>query len=118
MRVGDKEIRSGGELFGNLKRVPVVAYGGENVVNVNGTPLAMGKKGAYVISHLDNKKDEAQVLLALWPFHANRSRRFAREPYKNNHLGADYYRRVLMANPATPAFKKRRDDGPRRYGYR
>ncbi|MFO1526457.1 MAG: tetratricopeptide repeat protein [Turneriella sp.] len=106
MRVGDKEIRSSGELFGNLKRVPVVAYGGENVVNVNGTPLAMGKKGAYVISHLDNKKDEAQVLLALGSFHANPSRRFAREPYKNNYLGADYYRRVLMANPATPAFKK------------
>ncbi|MBN8219455.1 MAG: hypothetical protein J0L53_00945 [Spirochaetes bacterium] len=106
-RVGDKEIRSSGELFGALKRVPVVAYaGGETMVNVNGTPLAMGKKGAYVISHLDNRRDEAQVLLALGQFHSNPSRRFGREPYKNNFLGADYYRRVLMANPATPSFKK------------
>lgn len=106
-KVGDKEIRSSGELFGALKRVPVVAYAGnESAVSVNGTPLAMAKKGAYVISHLDNKKDEAQVLLALGQFHSNPSRRFSREPYKNNFLGADYYRRVLMANPATPAFKK------------
>lgn len=106
VKAGDKEIRSSGELFGSLKRVPVVAYNGENMVAVNGTPLALVKKGAYVISHLDNKKDEAQVLLALGQFHANPSRRFAREPLKNNYLGADYYRRVLMANPATPAFKK------------
>jgi tetratricopeptide (TPR) repeat protein len=106
-RVGDKEIRSSAELFGQVKRVPVVAYaGGENAVSVNGTPLAMGKKGAYVISHLDNKKDEAQVLLALGQFHSNPSRRFAREAYKNNFLGADYFRRVLMSNPAAPAFKK------------
>ncbi len=106
-KVGDKEVRSSAELFGALKRVPVVAYaGGESMVAVNGTPLAVGKKGAYVISHLDNRKDEAQVLLALGQFHSNPSRRFGREPYKNNFLGADYYRRVLMANPATPAFKK------------
>lgn len=106
-KVTDKEVRSSAELFGALKRVPVVAYAGnENMVAVNGTPLALGKKGAYVISHLDNRKDEAQVLLALGSFHSNPSRRFSREPYKNNFLGADYYRRVLMANPATPAFKK------------
>lgn len=106
-RAGDKEIRSSAELFGNVKRVPVVAYaGGDNAIAVNGTQLAMGKKGAYVISHLDNKKDEAQVLIALGQFHSNPSRRFAREAYKNNFLGADYYRRVLMSNPATPAFKK------------
>lgn len=106
-RVGDKDVRSSAELFGSLKRVPVVAYsGGESAVSVNGTPLGLGRKGAYVITHLDNKKDEAQVLLALGSFHANPSRRFSKEPYKNNYLGADYYRRVLMANPATPAFKK------------
>ncbi|AFM11229.1 tetratricopeptide repeat protein [Turneriella parva] len=106
-RAGDKEIRSSAELFGSVKRVPVVAYaGGDNAIAVNGTQLAMGKKGAYVISHLDNKKDEAQVLIALGQFHSNPSRRFAREAYKNNFLGADYYRRVLMSNPATPAFKK------------
>jgi tetratricopeptide (TPR) repeat protein len=106
-KVTDKEVRSSAELFGALKRVPVVAYAGnENMVAVNGTPLALGKKGAYVISHLDNRKDEAQVLLALGSFHSNPSRRFGREPYKNNFLGADYFRRVLMANPATPAFKK------------
>ncbi len=107
VRAGDKDVRSSAELFGTLKRVPVVAYaGGEGAVSVNGTALAMGKKGAYVISHLDNKKDEAQVLNALGQFHSNPSRRFAREPYKNNFLAADYYRRVLMSNPATPVFKK------------
>ena len=106
VKAGDKEIRSSNELFGSLKRVPVVAYNGDSMVAVNGTPLALVKKGAYVVSHLDNKKDEAQVLLALGQFHSNPSRRFAREPLKNNYLGADYYRRVLMANPATPAFKK------------
>lgn len=106
VKAGDKEIRSSGELFGSLKRVPVVAYNGDSMVVVNGTPLALVKKGAYVISHLDNKKDEAQVLLALGQFHANPSRRFARDALKNNYLGADYYRRVLMAHPAAPAFKK------------
>jgi tetratricopeptide (TPR) repeat protein len=106
-RAGDKEVRSSAELFGALKRVPVVKYaGGDKAVSVNGTALSLGKKGAYVISHLDNKKDEAQVLLALGQFHSNPSRRFAREAYKNNYLGADYYRRVLMSNPSTPAFKK------------
>lgn len=106
-RVGDKDVRSSAELFGSLKRVPVVAYsGGESAVSVNGTLLALGKKGAYVITHLDKKKDEAQVLLALGAFHANPSRRFSRDPLKNNYLGADYYRRVLMANPTSPAFKK------------
>ncbi|HMY10417.1 MAG TPA: tetratricopeptide repeat protein, partial [Turneriella sp.] len=107
VKAGDREVRSSGELFGALKRVPVVQYGGgDNSLSVNGTQLALSKKGAYVISHLDNKRDEAQVLLALGSFHGNPSRRFAREPYKNNYLAADYYRRVLMANPATPAFKK------------
>jgi len=105
-KVGDKEVRSAPEIFGSLKRVPVVSYGGNATVTVNGTPLTLGKKGAYVITHLDNKKDEAQVLLALGSFHSNPSRRFSREPFKNNFLGADYYRRVLMSNPATPSFKK------------
>jgi len=106
-KVGDKEVRSSAELFGALKRVPVVAYaGGEGAVAVNGTPLTLTKKGAYVVAHLDNKRDEALVLLALGAFHSNPSRRFAREFYKNNFLGADYYRRVLMARPAAPAFKK------------
>lgn len=107
VRAGDKDIRSSADLFGSLKRVPVVAYAaGEGVLSVNGTQLALGKKGAYVLSHLDNKKDEAQVLNALGQFHSNPARRFAREPYKNNFLAADYYRRVLMSNPATPMFKK------------
>ncbi|MBS0618034.1 MAG: tetratricopeptide repeat protein [Spirochaetes bacterium] len=106
-KVGEKEVRSSAELFGSLKRVPVVAYaGGEGTVAVNGTPLTLTKKGAYVVAHLDNKRDEALVLLALGSFHSNPSRRFAREFYKNNYLGADYYRRVLMARPAAPAFKK------------
>lgn len=106
VKAGEREVRSSAELFGALKRVPVVAYAGDGWLSVNGTQLALGKKGAYVISHLDNKRDEAQVLLALGSFHGNPSRRFAREPYKNNYLAADYYRRVLMANPATPAFKR------------
>lgn len=107
VKAGDREVRSSAELFGALKRVPVVSYGsGEGWLSVNGTQLALARKGAYVLSHLDNKRDEAQVLLALGSFHGNPSRRFAREPYKNNYLAADYYRRVLMANPATPAFKK------------
>lgn len=107
VKVGDREVRSGAELFGLLKRVPVVSYaGGDGTLSVNGIQLAVKKKGAYVVSHLDNKRDEAQVLLALGSFHGNPSRRFAREPYKNNYLAADYYRRVLMANPATPAFRK------------
>ncbi|GAB4432017.1 MAG: tetratricopeptide repeat protein [Turneriella sp.] len=107
VKAGDREVRSSAELFGALRRVPVVNYGGsEGFLSVNGTQLVLSKKGAYVISHLDNKRDEAQVLLALGSFHGNPSRRFAREPHKNNYLAADYYRRVLMANPATPAFKK------------
>lgn len=107
VKVGDREVRSSAELFGTFKRVPVVSYGGsEGYLSVNGVQLVLGKKGAYVISHLDNKRDEAQVLLSLGSFHGNPSRRFAREPYKNNYLAADYYRRVLMASPATPAFKK------------
>ncbi len=107
VKVGDTEVRSSAEIFGALKRVPVVKYAGnEKTIKVNGTDLALRKKGAYVVSHLDNAKDEALVLLALGSFHSNPSPRFAREPYKNNFLGADYYRRILMATPAMPTFKK------------
>ncbi|MCX7634022.1 MAG: tetratricopeptide repeat protein, partial [Turneriella sp.] len=107
VQVAGREVRSAAEVFSVLKRVPVVRYGtSERVLRINNTELSMSKKGAYVITHLDNKRDEAQVLLALGAFHGNPSRRFAREPYKNNLLAADYYRRVLMANPATPMFKK------------
>ncbi|MBV6493848.1 MAG: hypothetical protein LDLANPLL_01872 [Turneriella sp.] len=106
-KVENKEVRSSAELFGTLKRVPIVAYAsGDKRITVNGTPLTLIKKGAYVLSRLDNKKDEAQVLLALGGFHANPSARFAKTFYKNNYLGADYYRRVLMAQPKAPAFKK------------
>ncbi|HRP70479.1 MAG TPA: tetratricopeptide repeat protein, partial [Turneriella sp.] len=107
VKVGDKEMRSSAELFGSLKRVPVVNYAnGDKALNVGGAQLTLQKKGAYVVSHLDNHKDEAAVLLALGNFHSNPSARFARTAYKNNYLGADYYRRVLMARPSTPAFKK------------
>jgi tetratricopeptide (TPR) repeat protein len=69
----------------------------------------MGKKGAYVISHLDNKKDEAQVLLALGQFHSNPSRRFARSLQEQLSRGR-LFQTGTDVEPGSPAFKKENAD--------
>jgi len=97
IRYMDQELTTNEQIWNLLNKVPIVEYGADNQdkVVINNILFKLVKKGAYIITHLDLKKDEAIVLYALGDFHSNPARRFYSSPYRNNILGIDYYQRII-----------------------
>ena len=91
-----------------LKAVPIVRYADEFKTHllINNTPWILKEKGAYLLSHLDTKKDNAMTLIALGQFHSNPTQKFKTSLYRNNLLGIDYFKRILTFNVSTPFLKK------------
>ncbi len=110
LRYENREIDSPRQIWSLFTKVPIVSYGekSDTIVLINNVPWRLEKKGAYLIAHLDNEKDEAIILYALGQFHSSPARRFTESPYRNNRLGIDYYQRILNFNSKTPLFG--RDD--------
>ncbi len=109
LRFQSREFTSADEIWNSFEKVPVAAYGPKNnILLLNGTAFSLKSKGAYLITHLDKKKNDGRVLMALAAFHSNHSRRFHDSPYRNNRLGIDYYQRILNFKTEFPFGKKAR----------
>ena len=106
----------GPEYWRGIKKVPIARYAqnGDEIIEEERLPLMMindhrwkiKDKGAYIISHLDKKKNDAKVLVALGEFHSNAVPRFKSQPYRNNLLGIDYFKRVYTFDTKTPLLSK------------
>lgn len=106
LRYQNVEVDSPQKIWSLFTKVPVVSYSeeSEDIVLINSIPWRLEKKGAYLMTHLDRKKDEAVVLYALGQFHSSPARRFHESAYRNNRLGIDYYQRILNFDPKMPIF--------------
>jgi len=101
------ELRNIHEIWALVKKVPILRYNkNKQIVFLNNIPVKIISKGAYIISHLDNKRNEAKVLLALGKFHSLPITQFKNSLFRNNLLGIDYFNRCLTFQIDTPAFKK------------
>ncbi|MCS6985022.1 MAG: tetratricopeptide repeat protein [Leptospiraceae bacterium] len=107
-KLANREINSVEEIWGILEKVPFVEYANKNeeVISLNGLKLTLKKYGAFLISQLIRKKENAQVLLALGQFHSNPAKKFRQSPYHNNLLAIDYFKRLLTFKVETPLFEK------------
>ena len=108
IRFENREINRGEDFWNVLQKVPIIRYKGKDrkILYINDIPWKLQKKGAYILTHLDQKKDEAIVLYALGSFHSSPARKFSQSAYRNNRLGIDYYNRILNFKSSTPMFQR------------
>ena len=105
---GVKNISTSDQFWQKIKQPPRVSYANfdKDQLQINGLLWGLQKKGAYLITHLDKKEANAQVLLALGKFHTDPVKRFRKSPYRNNLLGIGYFRRILTFETKSPLFEK------------
>ena len=108
IRIENQEINQSEDIWSLIKKVPIIRYknNDKKTLYINDIPFNLQKRGAYILTHLDKKQDEAIVLYALGNFHSSPTRKFARSVYRNNRLGIDYYNRILNFKSTTPLFQR------------
>ncbi len=107
IRLYDENVSESKKFWNKIRNVPVVSYTNKNLgqIKLDQSIWTIQKKGAYLISHLDKKDDDAQVLLALGKFHSNPTIKFKNSFYRNNLLGIAYFRRILTFDVKVPFLK-------------
>ena len=107
-RLYGENIDSSKKYWKKTRSVPTIRYsnGDFGQLKIDRSLWNLEKKGAYLISYLDKKENDAKVLMALGRFHSNPVKRFKDSPYRNNLLGIDYFKRILTFEVKTPFFRK------------
>ena len=107
-RLYGENIDDSKKYWKKTRSVPIVRYsnGGFGQLKIDRSLWNLEKKGAYLISHLDKKENDAGVLMALGRFHSNPVKRFKDSPYRNNLLGINYFRRILTFEVKTPFLRE------------
>ncbi len=103
----DNDIKEMHSFWRDIQGIPIIRYITSNNhknIFINGIIAHIHKKGAYLKTHLDGKKDDAYTLIALGKFHTNLIKRFRSSLYFNNLLGIDYFNKILTFETSTPLF--------------